>query len=161
MTWPRALLGTMAGTLLLAIGCYIWLAPTTPRPATDDELQRLEARFPSVRDTLDSLVVTCRRQTQLAEIRDSLFAAGESLRVRQLDRDYYARLAHFEPLFPAAILDSAIYIEAWRLTGHGWGSPSSSAGYAYSSRAGAQGQWFRKRLDEHWFLYSWPARRPV
>jgi len=145
----------------------VWLfhaiVPAPPRPATRAELQQLEARFHAVRDTLEELVLIYRHGIHLAEIRDSLFAAGDSLRVRELEREYDARLKRLGPLCPdpagpgvGIISDSLMYIEAWARRGRGFDAPWSSAGYVYSNGS-TKSPWFYKHLDGDWYLYSSPT----
>lgn len=152
----------VAGTLLGIVGLFLVCAPTSPRSATPAELGELESIFPSMRDTLERRILLYREGIHLANIRDSLFAAGESLRVRQLERDYNARLSQFRrmsdgPGAGGAISESLIYIEAWARRGRGFDAPWSSAGYVYSSRPGFKAPLFRKHLGGNWYLYSMPA----
>lgn len=148
------------GVLVIA-GFFFLCVPTPPRPATRAELRQLESRFPAVRETLEQLVLVYRQGNHLAQIRDSLFAAGETLRVRQLEREYNAGVVGLRPLYPVGegsivVSDSLMYIEAWARRGRGFDAPWSSAGYAYASWP-TRARWIHKHLGGHWYLYSIPA----
>jgi hypothetical protein len=154
------LTAVVAVALQLSIGPFVEEAP--PTPPTAEDLAALEARFQALHGVLDQLVEAEQFGNHVRVIRDSLLRQGDTLRVREMEREYgergYRLASQIHPPLRGQTIymsDSLVYISAWARRGKGFSAPWWYAGYVYASEPPSGGRHaLYRHLDGRWYLFS-------